>query len=513
MAKLAWVLLVASACAAAQTVEGTVVNQATGNGIAGASVTLQQGGYNVYSATTDAQGYFRIESVKDGAYSARYTAPGYIPPGRPLGSPLFQVTAGAPAHLQGSLIPVGRISARVIDGRGDAVGNASVELFSSQVFFVMRSDAKGKVAQDSVFPGATYTLAAAAPPGWKPPDPDPETGQPRGWIRTYYPGVARPEQAAQLVLPAGGELRDLEIKLLAAQVHTIRGMLVGPDGAAAPKVAIALGQSGVGQSREAAYHAETKADGAFEIAGVADGEWRLSAEWESGGVKLRGAQWIEMAGREVEGLKLRLSPPFAVEGKVILETRQGMPAPRPPSIIVIGAHGGGVAGFPDDPRAVRPDAAGRFRVEDVYPGAYWIDLAGEPPLFYLDDIRLGEAPALSVVELSAGAPEVTIVYKSNGGTVRGTVEKCGGGWVWLIPQDTAMRRRPGSPSRGACDAHDAFEIAAVKPGEYYALAFSAEESLPGFWPNLEDAFLQSATRITVRAGETTQAELRLSGGR
>ena len=46
------VLIVAAACAAAQIVEGTVTNVATGGGLAGAKVALQQADQVAYSAIT-----------------------------------------------------------------------------------------------------------------------------------------------------------------------------------------------------------------------------------------------------------------------------------------------------------------------------------------------------------------------------------------------------------------------------------------------------------------------------
>ncbi|HJT90014.1 MAG TPA: carboxypeptidase-like regulatory domain-containing protein, partial [Bryobacteraceae bacterium] len=41
-------------------------------------VTLEQAGKPVYSATSDAQGRFRMTGVANGVYAARYSAPGYF---------------------------------------------------------------------------------------------------------------------------------------------------------------------------------------------------------------------------------------------------------------------------------------------------------------------------------------------------------------------------------------------------------------------------------------------------
>jgi len=54
-----------------------------------------------------------------------------------------------------------------------------------------------------------YTLQVEPPAGWEPPEP---TGRPRSWATTFYPGVARREQAGPIALAAGSDLRGLEIQ-------------------------------------------------------------------------------------------------------------------------------------------------------------------------------------------------------------------------------------------------------------------------------------------------------------
>jgi hypothetical protein len=101
---------------------------------------------------------------------------------------------------------------------------------------------------------------------------------------------------------------------------------------------------------------------------------------------------------------------------------------------------------------------------------------------------------------------LTIVFKSNGGAVRGTVEKCGSGKVVLVPQE-----HPGRIVRSAaCDEAGRYQISALRPGAYYATVIGAE----WFTPDLSDEdFLRTATHVTVRAGETTQVDLSLGSVR
>jgi hypothetical protein len=96
------------------------------------------------------------------------------------------------------------------------------------------------------------------------------------------------------IFPSGSRI---EIKLLAIAAHPVRGLVFDPYGTPAAKVALTLRQSTV----TSFLLTQSKPDGTFEFPAVVDGEWRLSAEVESGGVKLRVAQWMEMVGHGMEG--------------------------------------------------------------------------------------------------------------------------------------------------------------------------------------------------------------------
>jgi len=54
-----------------------------------------------------------------------------------------------------------------------------------------------------------------------------------------------------------------------------------------------------------------------------------------------------------------------------------------------------------------------------------------------------------------------------------------------------------------CDAKDRYEIGAVRPGEYYAVAFAGRDSAP----SLDASALQQARHITVKAAETVSVDL------
>ncbi len=493
-------LLLLAGVAGAQTVEGAITNALTGAGIPGARVILIHNSQILYSTTADAAGNFRFEGLADGTYMLQYSAEGYAPDlYHP--PPVFQVAAGAtPVQLTGGLHPIGHISGRVTDGRGDPVVKAQVQLAPG--LLQAETDEKGNFELDSIFlpTRATYTLSVIPPRGWKPPAPDPETGQPRRWAQTFYPGVSDPDAAARIPFLAGSDLQGMDLKLLALPVHALRGILLNPDGTPASKLPVALELETAGPG--VSDRAESKSDGAFEFPAVTDGHWRLTAQaGPADAPGPRALAWIEMAGRDLDAIKLRLTPPFSVTGRVIMETPQGTTPPRPPGVGLTQMHGEIVLHtflplFPNQ-------QDGRFRIDGVYPGTYRVDPGLAPPPYYLDSIRLGDQPARQDVELSAASPPVTIVYRTNGGSVRGTVENCGTARVWLLSEEDPRRGVFGA----SCDPSGRFEIRALRPGEYYALVIPLYQPEPA----IDDpAFLQSATRVTVRAGETSQLDLSLS---
>jgi len=73
----------------------------------------------------------------------------------------------------------------------------------------------------------------------------------------------------------------------------------------------------------------------------------------------------------------------------------------------------------------------------------------------------------------------------------------------LVPSDPALRRPVFSRS-AACDSSGAYEVDAVRPGDYYALAFAGN----GPVLTLDDVLLNQAVKVSVRAGEASSVDLR-----
>ena len=513
MAKLLFILILRAACAVAQSVEGSVFDAATGAGVGGVKVELLKGATAFYETTTDGGGRFRIDNVKEGDYAARYQSPDYWLTAGPSDYRTFPVTAGDPVKLEVRLMPWSKISGRVVDRRGNGVAKARLELtglgmvangrtylrtswggggggqlsaLPMPMTFMGNTDAQGRF-EVQLMPGS-YGLSVTPPPDLKPPEPDLD-GPVLAWKGTEAP--------LQIVVLPGGEVSDIELKLPAVPAHAVRGVVLNPDGTPAQKVSITLGES----FRSAAV--ESKADGTFEFPAVAEGEWRFQANAQ----RLRATEWVEVMRHDLENVKLRLAPPLTVRGKLVVEAPKDAPLLRP-SPLMLSLRGGRTRRQGElvggGTVIVNPDAKDEIAVQNLYPGVYGLGplLQAPAPPYYLDAILAGGADlTMQDAEISSDVT-IALVYKTDGGSVVGKAENCALGGVVLAPRDPA--RRALFSRSGPCDASGHYEVRAVRPGEYYALAFAGN----GPVLVLDDALLNAAVKVTVRAGEASVADVK-----
>jgi len=517
MTLAAWILT--AGALAAQTVEGRVINTATGSGIPDVAVGLVGSGQVDYRATTDATGHFRMDAVKDGSYTPFYNNPNFTPAGSPIRP--IQVTAGSgPVELEYKMFPKVKISGRVLDASGKPVPNAVLMLTqttgsgSLDMVYTFPGGANGEYRGPDGLQAGAWILSATAPSSFTPPEP--RDGQRLGWAKTFYPGVADAALATPVTLSAGGELSHLDIKLVPVPVHRIHGVVLDDRGNPVPKASVLLGTR-ILESPPGPPQDTNPDDGTFEFASVVKGEYRLLTTVNRDGVRLWAAESAQMADRDLEKVVLRLAAPFSIQGKVIMEAPDGQAAPKPPAVgleyTVISAGFFDSALFFSVPSAgggflnVTPDGKGDLTFKNIYPGEYTIIPGSAPPAYYLDSIRLGGADALgSNVQIFSGAAPITVTYKLNGGTVRGTVEDCAHGIVMLIPQDPA-HRRDRFVRQTNCSENGRFEILAVRPGDYYAFAVAKDDPIVRSF-ELDQTMTNQSIRVTVRANEATLADCR-----
>jgi hypothetical protein len=468
-----------------------------------------------YSVTSDARGQFVIEDVQAGTYSFAFFAAGYMMAEK-AGLQTVQIgSTGNAVIVEGQMAPMPGVTGRVVDGDGDPVAKARVSLTPGSH---VATDGRGRFELPAN-PGR-WVLSVTPAVDMKAPLPDPDSGRAQVWTRTYYPGVSAQEAASKITLRPGDVL-DVQIKMQVVAAHDVRRVLLNPDGSPAAKVGIMLAED---LPPAEGTRTVTDGEGAFEFKSVGDGEWYVGTARE----KLRAGTWVHVAGEDLERVKLRLAAPFAVHGRVVAEASDGVPALQAPLVAIVPRAGSGhVESTPlanvllmqrtkamqqgmrsfllNDELAIlgEPDGAGNFSLVDVEKGGYRVVALAPAPPYYLDAIRFGEVDVASgEIEMSSAEIPITVVYKANGGMLSGTADGCASGTVLLVPVEPE-RRWFGFLHSARCDAAGRYRIGEVRPGDYYALPFPGGTAI-----TLDESLYGPGNRITVRAGESTTADLR-----
>jgi hypothetical protein len=127
---------------------------------------------------------------------------------------------------------------------------------------------------------------------------------------------------------------------------------------------------------------------------------------------------------------------------MLIAVPDGAPTPKLPSVSLRprsrnGGHNE-IGVPPLGGASASPDADGILSLRDVHAGDYAIFVTDPPWPYYLDAVRVGEVEASPEQVELLGPVSITLVYKTNGGTVRGKATKCGAGKVVLVscPSDS-----------------------------------------------------------------------------
>ena len=398
-----------------------------------------------------------------------------------------------PARLDIELVPESSVSGRVLDEEGNPVAGVPVQITqairgtgTTWSIFGATTDREGRYQVDGLRPGAY--LAMARPKAKVRAD-----GRVRG--NTYYPSAQTRDQATPLVLRGGTELTGCDIRLLALPVHAIRGMVYDEAGKPA-NAAVTLTSSEALEPPQA--HAQAH-DGVFEFPEVASGDWRLIAEEDRGGAKMRGDGTVLVARRDVENVAMRLAAPFSVRAQVEPAIQGHLPTVElyPLDAAPIGAAFSST------------DSNGAMRLGPAYPGRYRIETFGSIDGYYLDSIMAGDRDVLGKeVTITEGMPPFRIVYKPNSAGVRGTVESCGEASVLLLPEDEDLWDFR-FLHRASCDRDGHFQIGGLRPGAWYALALDRVDST-----GLDDLaalrrLAAMAATVRVEAGSVATVDLKV----
>ena len=489
-----------------------------------------------YTASTDADGHFRVDNVAPGRYSIFFEKTGFAGVnGRGLKSDTNVLTVQAGQALEDLLfrmLPTAVISGRVTDEDGDPIPEVRV--------FVQRKK-PGKAGREGVgmagtndlgeyrvaglFPGE-YWIVAMPPPDFRdyerpreksPPDGNNADKPDTRYVTTYYPGTYDATQASAIKLKAGDEM-PVNFTLVPARTYRVRGVVTGAT--ADQKSSVELIPKAGDAVRVNAN--EIGPDGQFEVRGVAPGPYILRTSAIRGTQSLTAGQEINVVAADLDGLRVSPAPSFAISGHLHSDLASADLAQY-----VVNLR---LADMPDDPgffmskdffgESATVDRLGNFEWKNVNSGNYIVQVYGGEPQgnYYLKSVTIGGRDVAAGFTAS-GQTSLETFISSRAGIVEGTVvekEKdvddahpAANATVVAVPEEK-YRKIPNRFGSGTTDQYGRFSIRGLAPGSYTLYAWLDVEDSVWRDPDFLKSQEANGTAVKVEEGSEQKVELKLS---
>jgi protocatechuate 3,4-dioxygenase beta subunit len=463
------------------TVEGTVADPVTHQGVSGVAVTLWTQKGTRYTADTDSSGSFRIAGVEPGEYRSRYEKPGFQTLEMPrFGEPTLQVGIGGSHRLNVEIAKFGILRGRVFDPEGKPAPGVSVEIgpLSEAI-----TDTEGRFTLTNLRPG-TYTLLADV----RARDHTSDKGPRAEIIPTYFPSAIDQADADRIVIHGGADLDGFDIRLRKSPVFRLKGVVLDELGKPVPQASVRLLRpsserllSGVEMIASVQSFINipgfqtggmiiaTGDDGRFEFPAVRPGEWHVQAELDPTHDKsnetyqlVTPAVPVGVSDHDVLDLELRFDPSFPLEIVPDWGDR------KPPT----GATSAPAKLFRTDSGNVpvfgRTNKEGITHFGHLVPARYRIVPGLNPAGSYAAAVLVDGRDVLGQDVMLTGSSSVRIMYKPNPGGIHGTVEQGEGATVLLWSQAGGIPYMVPAVKAGA---NGSFEFNNIAPGTYSVLAF------------------------------------------
>lgn len=517
-------------------IEGTVVEESSGQPVQKATVTLARAGLgaiNPPKAETGADGTFRFDDIEAGRYVVYAEKTGYAR--RAAGAKNDGLLRGTQIRVAGKdgakveirLVKQGLITGKVTDAEGEPMQGAIV-LPLRPVYqrgkktwmpivqaippttndageYRLSSLPAGKylvcVMPLGVISGARMTTATpkAGP-----------SGKPETSVVSCYPNVTERSQAVAVEVADAAEVPGINVQLARRVVTSVKGQITGLPASPPPMIALALSPRGSGVIGMTLANRAilTGGTGKFEFQNVTAGSYilhTLPLPTGMGGVTVK--MPVEIGDEPVADLSVPVIAPLEVHGRFVLDGSD-----EAPKLL----NGGRVILAPSDevyqtvPQA-SINADGTFSLAGVAVDKYTLTVTGLPDGSYLKAVRYGDQSRDdSTVEITSPPAPFTLVVSAAGATVTGPVQDdkgdpAPGVFVALLHKgkNTSRNRVTRVDDKGV------FRIQGMAPGEY--AVFAAEDLEDGA---LEDddyvkPFLAKAMTVKVESGGQQALTLKL----
>jgi protocatechuate 3,4-dioxygenase beta subunit len=500
---------------ASGSVEGRVVNAATGAPIAGATVVVgrqsgmvsgagprlgtgSSGMRNDPTAETDEQGRFSITGIQPEVYYLSANRRGFS-----MSAGIQPFVVGNGQHIAGysiSLAPEGVITGTVADEFGEAVRNLQAVLYRAVYRYGTRrfmrmamaqTDDLGKFRLSGLAPGSYYLAMMRWPQGRITPPPSEAAGSEASvaFGMLWYPNAATVADATPITVGAAAEV-PVQVVMRRTKVMRIRGTVISEEGEIARPPMIALTPRGMPMGTMVGSLILHRG-GEFEITGVPAGSYLLSARVpEEGAASQPGPSTpmaylpVEVRDTNIEDVQLHIRPGKQVHGTMQWEGVE----PHYGSITANAAEG------PTTWARVSPDGA--FTFPSIWPLTYSLDVNSLCRDCYVKSMRYsGRDVPESGIEFD-GDGELQIVVGADAASLDGVAldtqtRPVAGAVVVLMPADSARHFL-----RIQADDRGAFHFGGLRPGAYRVLA--SQSALPEISPEALAPLQAQAVALTLK---------------
>jgi hypothetical protein len=525
-------------------ITGRVVTAETGAIVRAATVWLMTPA-DTWTTTTDPDGRFTFPQLSAGEYTLKVMKPGFVPTefGDPRSSAFggpdpIRVADGAPVNRGDLALPRGGVIAgRVLDGYGDPV-EANVTLLQRRHFSPgtsrlvavhgARSNDLGDFRVYGLMPG-TYFLGVAlhsAPAGSTNPGGGQASVVPSRWgvAPTFYPGTSTAAEAWPIRIAPGQDVLGITMTMQNVPLSKVSGSVTTPTGSpAAGFVVIANPARRDALSVTIWNQARTDDNGQFTLANLPPGEYRLDvlagARREMMFAPGAGSESrpllpsefasvpVTIAGRDLDGLDVRLTSGFELRGRIVTEGDVPLPAAGPLFVHAPSSNPGegiSAALLQSDSRTA-PD--GTFVVKGV--AGHRLVRVGVPAPWALKQVR---TPAGDItdegVDVRSDITGIEILLTPKATRIDGTAKDMKGFPLrdvlvvvfssdarrWMLPDTRYVRSAP-------VDSDGDFSFRDLPPGTYLAAPIGRAAETTWADPEFLERLREIATPFTLGEGE------------
>jgi hypothetical protein len=342
----------------------------------------------------------------------------------------------------------------------------------------------------------------------------------------FYPGTTRIADAGGVLLAAGEERQNIDVRLESALPSRIEGVVSTADGSPLPQVSVIMTTAAGSSPMSLGATVRPAADGRFSIQPQPPGTYILTAR-AAGARPLVAVATVEAGGVDVTGVQLVLQPPMTVPGRLVTTSTT-----RPPSLaghrfqlapLSVALRG------PGGPQMAPSTATGQFQITNLMPGRFvftgtpFFGASGDSVVWGVETVSIDGADITDrAFDIAAETPpkEVVVTLTDRWQEIAGRVTNSEGDGVsdytmlafpvdeayWLHNSRRIVTTQPAGDGRYQLGGPGP---ALLPAGEYFLAAVTDVSKDEQYDPAFLKALIPAAIKITLGMGERKTQDVRV----